>query len=118
MDKQNIGYSAENFVAAHLEHVGFTILEQNYKKRYGEIDIIAQKDSLLIFVEVKMRQDAYFDPAELVTPAKQHRILLVAQEYIERKTNGSMECRFDVALVEWAAGQPAITYLADAFGEP
>ena len=116
--QQIAGYSAEKFVAEHLELVGFTILERNYKKRYGEIDIIAQKDSLLIFVEVKMRQDAYFDPAELVTPAKQRRILLVAQEYIDRKTNGIMDCRFDVALVEWAAGEPIITYLPDAFGEP
>jgi putative endonuclease len=113
---QTLGYRAEDFVAHHLEKVGFAILERNYKKEYGEIDIIAQKASLLIFVEVKMRKSAYFDSAELVTPAKQHKILLVAQDYIDHKTNGLLNCRFDVALVEGANNH--ITYLADAFQAP
>ncbi len=116
MDRQNSGYQAEAFVARHLEHVGFTVLERNYKKSYGEIDLIAHKGSLLIFVEVKMRTDAYFDPAELITPSKQRKIITVAQEYIDRKTNGNMDCRFDVALVEGKNSEPQITYLTDAFG--
>ncbi|PKN03806.1 YraN family protein [Candidatus Dependentiae bacterium HGW-Dependentiae-1] len=116
MDTKNIGYLAEGFVSQHLECVGFTILERNYRKSYGEIDIIAHKNSLLIFVEVKMRINAYFDPAELITPSKQRKIIAVAQEYIDRKTNGNMDCRFDVALVEFENNEPHITYLTDAFG--
>lgn len=116
MNTTTSGYLAETFVAQHLARIGFSILERNYTKRYGEIDIIAQKKNLLVFVEVKMRTDAYFDPAELITPEKQRKILLVAQEYIDHKTNGTLDCRFDVALVAYEQSEPHITYLTDAFG--
>jgi len=99
----NLGYQAEKLVGEHLE------------KKFGEIDLIAQKDKLLIFVEVKMRTNIYFDSAELITRTKQKKIINVAYEYIGHFGHDDKECRFDVALVENAHNTSHITYLTNAF---
>ena len=116
-NKKELGTWGEKLVADKLKQDGFTILERNYQKRYGEIDIIAQKDLLLVFVEVKLRRNPYFDSAQLVTHTKQRKIIAVAKEYIAKHTDVDKLCRFDVALVEWQAGKPYITYLDNAFSE-
>ena len=112
-----LGSQAEQFVARHLEKQGFTILDQNYKKKFGEIDVIAIKADLLIFVEVKMRSKSYFDSAELITVTKQRKIINVAYEYISRYKHDDKTCRFDVALVGLQENNPHITYISDAFGD-
>lgn len=116
--KQNqrlFGDQAEAFVAQELCKQGFTICKQNYQKMYGEIDIIAQKDDLLIFVEVKVRQHEYGTMHDLVTYSKQKKIGLVAKEYICRNRIENKICRFDVALVQINNNQQQLTYIADAF---
>jgi uncharacterized protein (TIGR00252 family) len=109
------GNRAESLVAHSLEKHGFKVLERNYKQPFGEIDVIAQKDELLVFVEVKMRQKSYFDLAELITPSKQHKIIATAETYLAQHNYHDKTCRFDVALVEMHENEPKITYLADAF---
>lgn len=111
------GNQAEKFVGTYLETLGFDVLEYNYKKRFGEIDIIAQKDKLLIFVEVKMRTNIHFDSAQLITVSKQKRIINVAHEYISRYNHDEKICRLDVALVGIRDEKPEITYIPNAFGE-
>ena len=108
------GNSAEDLVARTLEGEGFTILARNYTRRNGEIDIIASTDTVLVFVEVKMRTSAYFDLSEVITPSKQRKIIAVAQDYIARNDVQKM-CRFDVALVKGEQKNATITYLDDAF---
>ena len=49
-DNIQLGNHAENLVAQHLEQLGFAVIERQYKKKYGEIDLIAQKNELLVFV--------------------------------------------------------------------
>lgn len=51
--KQHIGRLGEDITVKHLENKGFTVIERNYLKKYGEIDIIAQKDEIIHFIEVK-----------------------------------------------------------------
>lgn len=75
------GNQAEQFVCQHLCDNGFTIIARNYRKRYGEIDIIAQKNDLLIFVEVKRRDTNQIDPSETIIPSKQRKIIAVAKEF-------------------------------------
>lgn len=114
-DKRSRGDQAETLVAEHLEKQGFTILERNYRKAYGEIDVIARNKDLVVFVEVKMRTQQYFDLAQLITYSKQKKIMNVANVYLaQQKKTGS--CRFDVALVEMQGNIPEITYIQDAFG--
>ncbi len=109
------GDQAEAFVAQELRRQGFTICQQNYQKIYGEIDIIAQKENLLIFVEVKVRHHEYGSMHDLVTYSKQKKIGLVAKEYIARNNIEDTICRFDIALVQINNDQPLLTYIEDAF---
>lgn len=115
MSTTALGTHAELFVARQLESQGYKILEHSYKKKYGEIDLIASKKDLLIFVEVKMRTTRYFDPAELITPSKQRKIIRTASAYLARNKIDDKDCRFDVALVEVENNTFAMAYLENAF---
>jgi len=107
------GLEGENIAARALEAQGFTITHRNYRKQYGEIDLVACKDDLLVFVEVKRRKKAYFDLENLITWSKQKKIISVAKEYIARFKHDKKYCRFDVALIDGNT----LTYLPDAFGD-
>lgn len=106
------GYNGENRVAEHLMRDGFTIIARNYAINAGEIDIIARKGMLTIFVEVKTRTtSAYFDLTEVITPSKQRKIIRTARYWIANHSEHAMDYRFDVALIE----QEDISYIPDAF---
>ena len=111
------GYAAESLVALHLEKEGFTILAKNYMSRLGEIDLIGLKKETLVFVEVKQRTKSYFDLSELVTPAKQKKIIATAKYFLLNNKYTDKICRFDVALLEGALPTPKITYIPNAFTE-
>ncbi len=116
MDKRKqLGQQGEDLVAQKLQQDGFTILERNYRKQYGEIDLIACKDDVLAFVEVKMRTRCYFDLSEVITRSKQRKIAMVAQYYAVHNNYDDKVWRFDVALVEQGKTSPTITYLPNAF---
>lgn len=115
MSTTALGTHAELFVADQLKKQGFAILEHSYKKKYGEIDLIACKNDLLVFVEVKMRTTHYFDSAELITPSKQRKILITASAYLTRNKIDDKDCRFDVALVQIENDTFAMHYLENAF---
>lgn len=92
------GQRGEQIAAALLARQGYLLLEQNYRCLGGEIDLIAQKDGVLAFCEVKARQPddkQLTRPAEAVTPAKQHRIIRAAAQYIQEHPSG-LQPRFDV----------------------
>jgi len=116
--RAHIGKEAEELVAQKLIENGFTILERNYRKRHGEIDLIASKYQLLVFVEVKMRHHRYFDLSDVITPSKQRKIIATAKDYLMRK-GGSEDrsYRFDVALLEGAEHSLELTYIPNAFNE-
>ena len=96
---REIGNKAETAVAAFLKHRGYKILERNFTSRFGEIDIIAQKNEYLVFIEVKMRRsELYGGGAAAVTKAKQERIRKTAMWYLMQK-NIEPPVRFDVAVV-------------------
>jgi len=90
------GNLGENAACKHLKKNGYKILERNYRKRYGEIDIIAQKDDVYIFVEVKTRAEIDYGMAsEAVTKSKQQKLVRTAQFYImEHKLDAAFS--FDV----------------------
>ncbi len=93
------GKSGEDKVAAFLQAKGYTVLKQNYQCRFGEIDIIAENDEYIIFVEVKTRRDnSLVSGAEAVDYKKRQRIMLTAQDYLS-KCQTELQPRFDVAEV-------------------
>lgn len=90
------GKAGENAAVKYLKNNGYKILERNYRKTYGEIDIIAQKGENIAFVEVKTRKnDLYGSPAEFVTKSKQKKIIKVAYSYIQ-SNNLDTEFTFDI----------------------
>ena len=110
------GDYAEEFVAKKLEQEGFTICARNYRKLYGEIDIIAEKKDVLAFVEVKMRRSNVISMKEIITYGKQKKIIAVAKEYIAKHRIQNRVCRFDAALVFLdGSGQLHINYIPNAF---
>ncbi len=115
LTKQQAGKQGEDMVVQHLKTQGFTIHARNYRKRYGEIDLIAQKGNVLAFVEVKWRHNPYIDPAEVILSSKQRKIIAVAKEFLSTHTITDVTCRFDVALIEQKDNTTEIRYIANAF---
>ncbi|MCO4844696.1 MAG: YraN family protein [Sulfurovum sp.] len=79
------GDKSENLATQFLEQEGFIILERNYfARKLGEIDIIAQKENILHFIEVKSGK-ADFDPVYNITPAKLRKVINSAHYYMKTK---------------------------------
>lgn len=96
----SVGSKAELMVAAYLRKSGYIISKMNYRCKYGEIDIVAENDKYVLFVEVKMRgKNALVSPAEAVDAVKQHKIMLTAKDYLSKAHLGDIQPRFDVAEV-------------------
>lgn len=114
--KRSIGDFGEDIASRYLEKKGYQILERNFLKPYGEIDIICIKDEILTFVEVKTRKNDEFKPASLdVDYYKKERIKKTAQAYIIEKDLGEFLISFDVC--EVYLENKKIHYIKNAFGD-
>jgi putative endonuclease len=112
---QDLGRSGENLASEYLIKNGYIILERNWVFDKAEIDIIAQKDEEIVFVEVKTRSGDYFGfPEEAVNNSKEENILRAADAYLEEKELDN-EIRFDVIAIIFKAGKPEISHIIDAF---
>ena len=81
-DRKDIGKKGEDEAVQFLHHSGYQLLERNYRVKKSEIDLIASKDGLLIFVEVKARSsNAFGFPESFVSEEQANRIMLAADEY-------------------------------------
>lgn len=90
------GALGEVYAARYLRDSGYRIVCANYRTRQGEIDIAAEKDGVLAFVEVKTRGEGMIAlPAESVDTHKQKRIVLAAAQYLRNEPAG-IRTRFDV----------------------
>lgn len=110
-----LGNQGENAVAQFLIQKKFRILEKNYRIKSGEIDIIAQKKDLIVFVEVKTRKTNYFNLSQIILESKQHKIISAARHYIFANNLNTLIYRFDVALVELENEKFSINYIENAF---
>ena len=103
--KKELGAKGEELAVRCLKSRGYRIIEQNYRTRLGEIDIIAEQGEDLVFIEVKTRSDILFGSAlESVTPQKQKQLSKVALEYISKKDCHNRPARFDVVAIELQKG--------------
>ena len=96
------GYAIENVVAHYLKQQDWRIIEQNFKQKFGEIDIIANDSSgVLVAVEVKSAsKNADFLPEEHFTQRKLRKIEQTLQHYITLNDLHNKECRIDLVAVE------------------
>ena len=92
------GSYGEKVACQHLKKNNYIILERNYRKRFGEIDIIAKKGDLIAFVEVKTRScEEFGKPSEAVNYAKRQRIIKTALSYIAQK---DLDAEFSFDIIE------------------
>ncbi|MCT2408737.1 YraN family protein [Chryseobacterium antibioticum] len=95
----DFGKIAEDLAAEYLQKNGYKVVTRNFRFQKAEIDIIAEKENLIIIVEVKARStDAFILPQEAVTKTKIRSIVSAANHYLE-EFNRSNEVRFDIISV-------------------
>lgn len=114
--RQSLGKLGEDLACAELERRGYAILARRYRSRFGEIDIIAKYQQVVVFIEVKARAgDEFGGGAAAVTPWKQRRITQMAVDYLSRNNLHDQPCRFDVVTVDVKGAQPEIVVYTHAF---
>ncbi len=105
--RQTLGRWGENLAAQYLQQKGYTILAQNARTAYGEIDLVAQQNEALVFVEVKTRTSAAFGlPEAAITPRKQAHMLAAAQAYLQAQPELDADWRIDVIAIRRRKNQP------------
>lgn len=113
---KKLGNTGENIAVNFLENHGYKILEKNFRIRAAEIDIIAEKDNTIIFVEVKTRSNIRKGtPAEAVNLRKQKKIIEAASVFLQDEKYFDKACRFDVIEILSAGKDFKINYIENAF---
>ncbi|MDM1553995.1 MULTISPECIES: YraN family protein [Chryseobacterium] len=115
-DHNDFGKIAEDMAASYLLKNGYKILARNFRFQKSEIDIIAEKNELIIIVEVKARStDAFMLPQEAVTKTKIRSIVLAANHYLE-EFDIQNEVRFDIiSVLPDESKNLRIDHICDAF---
>ncbi|NPV57534.1 MAG: YraN family protein [Anaerolineae bacterium] len=115
------GMLGERWAASELEKIGYQIIQRNYWTQYGEIDIIARKDDLLLFVEVKTRFSERFGHPEISVSARKrkHMIESIAAFLQEQYADWQGEIRIDVASIRFDPNkkEPQIEWFENAIYE-
>ncbi len=116
--RQRLGRWGEDLAGRYLEERGYSILERNVRTAYGELDLVARKEDVLVFVEVKTRTSESFGLPEVsVTEQKQAHILNAAQDFMQRHPELEGDWRVDVIAILGAPGrEPAqVEHFENAF---
>ena len=118
MSNKTVGNYGESLARQYLQGQGYRILEENFRNKLGEIDLIAQDGKTICFVEVKTRQSLdQGQPYEAVTPWKIRKLSRMATFYLKHKYH-SLEIlsRFDViSIVQDKISPPSIQHIKNAF---
>lgn len=110
------GEQAEAVALRYLESQGLKLIAQNYRCRFGEIDLIMRDGIATVFTEVRLRKSSAFGGAlASVDSNKQRRILSAARHYLSEQ-RGSPICRCDVVLLNDISEQ-GIEWIQNAFTE-
>lgn len=114
--RREVGAAAEAAVAEHLIEAGYVIEARNWRCATGELDIVALRDDLIAFVEVRSATTDFLDsPATTVLSVKQVRVARAADAYLRARGQVADRIRFDVVAVVWRDGRPVIDYFENAF---
>lgn len=112
-----VGQRGERYAADYLKQHGFRILDHNYHCRYGEVDLVAEDATYLVFVEVKTRSGTRFGtPAQAVTAEKQRKLTITAQRWLMTHET-QRQPRFDVieVYVSHSAQLQRVVHIPNAF---
>ena len=99
--RHSLGKRGEQYAAQYLTDRGYAIRTRNWRCPVGEIDLVAEKEGALIFVEVRTRRgDRLGTPEESITPAKRARLIAAAQTYLAEQGQADRDWRIDVVAIE------------------
>ena len=106
MDRKETGAMGEQAAADYLLEKGYELLARNWHCRWGELDLVARKEKILAFVEVKTRKPgAMVSPLEAVNRTKRRKLIRSAQAYLMELGETELQPRFDVAAVTVYPGE-------------
>jgi putative endonuclease len=113
------GKQAEQIAAEYLRGEGYVVREQNWSPRNShlEVDIIAQHEDEMVFVEVKARKNRYTDPADAITPDKIRKLVRAANRYLSGQ-DLDFSYRFDVITISGTPDDYELDHIEDAFLPP
>jgi putative endonuclease len=115
-ERQRLGAEGEAIAKAHLECEGWRILDHRFRVGHTDLDLIARRENIVAFIEVKTRLTTQFgSPFEAVTWRKRREIGRVAHVWLDRHGKPDDIYRFDVVGVTWMRGQWHVEHLPDAF---
>lgn len=114
MRQHDLGKWGEKIAYEYLLAQGYAIVAQNWRLGHYELDIIAQKGGLIIFVEVKTRLSAAYDPVDAVDKRKRAKMITSADAFIH-KYNVPMEYRFDILAITGTEDNYTVEHIPDAF---
>jgi len=100
-----VGQKAENIAAASLVKRGYTILDNNYRKPWGELDLVASKNGVVIFVEVKSNSVGFrgFEPELRANAGKRLKIIRTARTYLIERNLTDQPWQIDIISVTFHA---------------
>ncbi|KAB3531403.1 YraN family protein [Alkaliphilus serpentinus] len=114
--KKSLGKDGEAFARSYLIREGYHILFNNYRTRFGEMDIIAKKGNLIVFVEVKTRTSTvYGQPRESINYKKQMNYQRLALHYVQNNPVAEADYRFDVIEIIKKGEEYSINHIMNAF---
>jgi putative endonuclease len=115
--RKQTGRQGEEIAARYLEDNGYKLVQRNWRCKIGELDLIVEDDDVLVFVEVRTRHGhRYGIPEESITPAKQARLIELAETYLQETSSIPQSWRIDVVAVQLGPGRPQINHIENAVG--
>jgi TIGR00252 family protein len=118
VNKKNIGNYGEDYACEYIRSIGYKIIKRNYFSRNGEIDIIALKDNILVFIEVKTRCFSNYGLGEeSISYTKKVKCIKTAKYFIHKNNLYHLNVRFDVITItlDIDKNKKSIQYYEDAF---
>ncbi len=117
--KNNLGTRGEIISLKYLSHKGYQILFKNFHSRYGELDLIAKKDDVLVVVEVKTRTNTPFQQIQTaISYSKQRKISLAVMDFIQRYPHyEDFEIHLDIILCNYnsESNEFSVKHIENAF---
>jgi putative endonuclease len=111
------GSAFEDIACAYLRSKGYKILDRNVYHMRKELDVVAELDGTIVFVEVKGRRSMRFGPpAEAMGRTKVRRVVEAAKAYVKKRRLAGRPCRFDFIAVTFESCRPRIKHIENAFG--
>ena len=108
-----LGKEGEELARKYLESKNYKILDQNWRFRNLEIDLIAQKDNMIAIIEVKTRSQSFSQISDLISKKKEENLLEAANAYMENQEE-IMECRIDLVLIQKKQHKSDVIHIEDA----